>query len=60
MYACILETVCGFFEVVCLRSTTVACLLDPPPRNTKEPEPHWQGSGPKRITRRATVEGALA
>src|SRR5829696_4029036 len=32
----------------------------PPPRNAKKPEPHWQGSGPKWIMRRATVDGALA
>jgi hypothetical protein len=32
----------------------------PLPRNTKEPEAHCQDSGSKRITSRATVDGALA
>jgi hypothetical protein len=61
MYACILETGRGFFEWVCTPSSTTANLHDPPPpRNAKEPEPHGQGSGPKRITRRPTVNGDLA
>jgi hypothetical protein len=61
MYACIRETGRGFFEVVCASSNATANFHDPPPpRNTKEPEPHCQGSGPKRITSRATVDGALA
>jgi hypothetical protein len=61
MYACIPEISGGFFEGVCAPSNATAHLRDPPsPRNAKEPEPHWQGSGTKRITRRATVDGALA
>src|SRR5215216_2781892 len=61
MYACIHESWAGFFERVCTLSATTANLRDPPPpRRTKEPEPHCQGSGSKRITRRATVNGALA
>jgi hypothetical protein len=61
MYACIPEIGCGFFAVVCTLSNATAIFRDPPPpRNTKEPEPHWQGSGLKRTTLRATVGGALA
>jgi hypothetical protein len=61
MYACLHESWAGFFEGVCAPSNATANFHDPPPpRNTKEPEPHWQGSGPKRITSRATVSGALA
>jgi hypothetical protein len=61
MYACILETGRGFFEGVCTPSKATAHSYDPPPaRNAIEPEPHWQGSGPKWITSRPTVNGALA
>src|SRR5215203_1927394 len=59
MYACICETEAGFFEQVCAPSNASAYLRDPP-HNTKEPESCCQGSGPKRITSRATVEGGLA
>jgi hypothetical protein len=59
MYACIHETGRGFFEGVCAPSNATANFRDPP-RNTKEPEPQWQDSGPKRITLRATVDGDLA
>jgi hypothetical protein len=61
MYACISEIDGGFFEGVCTLSDATAHSYDPPPpRNTKEPESHWQGSGHMWITRRATVDGALA
>ena len=60
MYACIHETGARFFEGVCTPSNATAHSYDPPPPcNTKEPEPHWQGSGPKRITSRPTVSGDL-
>ena len=60
-HACIHEDWAGFFEVVCTPSTITANFRDPPPpRNTKGPEPWLWGSGLKRITRRATVGGALA
>jgi hypothetical protein len=32
----------------------------PHPTNAEEPEPPWQGSGPKGITNRPTVDGDLA
>ena len=49
------------FRGVCTLSKATAIFHDPPlPHNTKEPESQWQDSGPKRITRRATVDGALA
>jgi hypothetical protein len=60
MYACIPEIDGGFFVGVCTYSNATADFRDPlPPRNTREPKPHWQGSGPKWITRCATVSGAL-
>src|SRR5215218_8560295 len=35
----------GFFEGVCTPSNATTNFCDPPlPRNTKEPEPHYQGS----------------
>src|SRR5215204_46884 len=41
MYACVPENGCGFFEGVCTPSNATAHSCDPPPpRNTKEPEPH--------------------
>src|SRR5215211_6533690 len=61
MYACILEIGRGFFGWVCTRSNATANFCDQPPsRNAKEPEPHWQGSGSKWTTHRATVDGPLA
>jgi hypothetical protein len=61
MYACIRETGRGFFEEVCAPSNASANFCDPPPpRDTKEPEPWQWGSGPKRITSRATLIRALA
>jgi hypothetical protein len=61
MYAYIREAGRGFFEEVCVPSNATAHLYDPPPpRKAKEPEPRQWGSGPKRITRRATVDGPLA
>jgi len=61
MYACINEIGAGFFERVCPPSSATAHLRDPlPPPNAAGPEPWRQGSGPKGITRRATVGGALA
>jgi hypothetical protein len=61
MYACICETRCGVFQAVCTPSNVCANSCDPPPPPyTKEPEPHCQDSGPKRITPRATVGGVLA
>jgi len=52
MYACIPENGGGFFEGACTPSNATANFCDPPPpRDTKEPEPHRQGSGPKWITR---------
>jgi hypothetical protein len=61
MYACFREIGRGFFEGVCPSSNATANFRDPPtPRNAKVPEPHWQGSGPKRIISRATVDDALA
>jgi len=61
MYACIPEIGRGFFDVVCIPSNATAHSCDPPPpRYEMEPEPHCQGSGPKRITRRSTVDGALS
>jgi hypothetical protein len=61
MYSCIPEFGRGFFEGVRAPSNATAKFRDPPPPpNTKEPEPHCQGSGPKRITLRATVDGVLA
>jgi hypothetical protein len=61
MYACIRETGRGFFARVCTPCNATAIFRDPPPpRHTKEPESHWQGSGLKRITSRATVGGDLA
>jgi len=61
MYACIPENGGGFFEGVCAPSNATANFRDPPPpHNTKEPEPRQWDSGPKGITRRATVDGALA
>jgi hypothetical protein len=60
MYACVPEVGCGFFEGVCEPSDATTHSCDPPPpRNAREPEPHCQGSGPKWITRRASVDGAL-
>jgi hypothetical protein len=59
MHACIPETGRGFFEGACTPCNATANFRDPP-RNTREPEPCQWGSGPKRITRRATVGGALA
>src|SRR5215207_9084776 len=61
MYACISETGRGFFEGVRTPSDATAHSRDPlHPCNAKEPEPHWQGSGPERINRRATVNRALS
>jgi len=61
MYACILEIGRGFFEGVCTPRNAIAHSNDPPhPRNPKEPEPHCQDSGPKWITSRVTVDGALS
>src|SRR5215208_7561396 len=61
MYAYIPEIGGGFFERVCTPSRTTAIFHDPTPhRDIKEPEPHYQGSDPKGITRRAAVGGALA
>jgi len=61
MYAYIPEIGGRFFEVVGAPSTTTANFRDPPPPlSAKEPEPHCQHSGHKRITSRATVDGALA
>jgi hypothetical protein len=57
MYACIPEIERGFFEEVCTPSNATADFRDPPP--TQRPEPYCQDSGLKRITRRATVDGAL-
>jgi hypothetical protein len=56
MYAYISENGGGSFDGVCAPSKATAHSYDPPPtRNTKEPEPHCQGSGQKRITSRASV-----
>jgi hypothetical protein len=61
MYASIPEIGGGFCEGVCTPSNATANSYDPPPpRSAKEPEPCQWGSGPKRITCRATVGGALA
>jgi hypothetical protein len=61
MYACIPDFGGGFFEGLCTPSNATAHSCDPsPPRIAREPEPLCQGSGPKWITRRATVGGALA
>ncbi len=61
MYACIFENGCGFFQRVCAPSNAPAIFRDPPPTpQIREPEYHYRGSGPKRNTRRATVDGALA
>jgi hypothetical protein len=61
MYACIHEIGARFFEGVCPSSNATANFRDPPPpRNAKEPEPHRQGSGLKRITSHPTVSGDLA
>ena len=61
MYACIHETWIGFIEGVRTLSNATAIFCDPPPpRNTREPEPRYWNSGPKRVMRRATVEGGLA
>jgi len=60
MYAGLPKICCGFFERVCLPSNATAHFRDPPPpRNTKTGALAG-GSGPKRITSRATVDGALA
>jgi hypothetical protein len=60
MYACIRGTGRGYLEGVCTPSNATAHIRDPPPpRNAKQPEPWQWNSGPKRITRRATVDGAL-
>ena len=51
----------GFFEGVCAPSNATAHFSRPTPTpQRKEPEPQHWGSGPKWITRRATVDGALA
>jgi hypothetical protein len=48
MYACISVIGYGFFEGVCTPSDATAHSCDPPPPgNAREPEPHWQGSGPR-------------
>jgi hypothetical protein len=61
MYACIFEIGGGFFEGACTPSNATANSYDPPPpRSAKEPEPHCQDSGSKRITSRASVNGDLA
>jgi hypothetical protein len=61
MYACIPEIGGGFFEGVRAPSNATAHSYDPPPpRNAREPEPHRQGSGSKKITLRAIVDGVLA
>ena len=61
MYAWIPEIGSGFFEGVCTLSEQARISSDPPPPpNAKETEPHNQDSGPERITRCATVGGALA
>jgi hypothetical protein len=59
MYACIPDMGGGFFARVCTPGNATANIGDPP-RDTKEPESPCQDSGPKWITRRATVDGALA
>src|SRR5215210_1130664 len=60
MYACYRGTGCGFFGGVRALATPALESSDPPPpRNTKEPEPHRQGSGPKWITRYAIADGDL-
>jgi hypothetical protein len=60
MYACIPGTGRGFFEGVCTPSNATAHSYDPPQPPTQRPEPRQWDSGPKRITSRATVDGALA
>ncbi len=61
MYACKREPGRGFSEGLSTPSNATVHLHDPPPlRNAKVPELQCQGSGPKRISRRATVDGALA
>src|SRR5215216_583282 len=61
MYAYICETGARFFEGVRTPSNATVHSRDPPPpRKTKEPESHCQGSGPKWITPHATVSGPLA
>src|SRR5215208_8289737 len=61
MYACIPGTERGFFEAVCAPTTATTKFCDPPPlRNTREPESHCRDSGPKWITPRANVDGALS
>jgi hypothetical protein len=60
MYACIPEIGSGFFEGVCPPTNVTANFCDPPPpHNTKDPEPHCQGSSPKRVTSRANVDDDL-
>jgi hypothetical protein len=58
MYVCIHETGRGYFAGVRAPSNATARSCDPP-RNAKVPEPCPWGSGPKRITSRAIVDGAL-
>jgi hypothetical protein len=61
MYACVPEIERRFFEGVRTPSNATANSCDPPSLpNMKEPEPRYWDSGPKGITRRATVDGALA
>jgi hypothetical protein len=60
MYACIPENGGGFFEAVCPPSNATANSSDPPPPlSANEPEPWQWGFGSERVTRRATVGGAL-
>jgi|SRR5215218_1892930 hypothetical protein len=60
MYACMPEIGGRFFKGVCTPSNATAYSYDPPQPPTQRPEPHCQGSGSKWITRRSTVDGALA
>ena len=61
MYAWIPEIGGEFFEGVCaLAAPALESSDPPPPRNINEPEPWQRGSGPKKIMRRPTVDGALA
>ena len=59
MYACIPDIGGGFFQGVCTPSNAPVNFRDPP-LSAKELEPWQWGAGPKRITRRATVDETLA
>src|SRR5215217_6910548 len=60
MYACFLETGCGFFCGVCTPSNATANSYDPPHPQCKETGAPLPGLRLEVDTPRATVDGALA